>query len=199
MLIFNHEKKIQLSKKGYFNTRNEAWKFLIENNVTSYPLDLQQITKQNGWKVLDMRSYVIKHPELRKFVKKNEGITIESNGRYIILINPANSTLERNRFTIAHEIGHIYLQHVSTNNKLIEKEANMFASRILMPMFLIKELNITSAEELAKISQVSIEAATWRMKRYNEIKDRQKFYTNPLEIKVREQLDEFIQRSKQDK
>lgn len=199
MLIFNHEKKIQLSKKGYFNTRNEAWKFLIENNVTSYPLDLKQIIKQNDWKVLDLRKYVLEHLELRKYVKKNEGLTIEKDGKYIILINPANSTLERNRFTIAHEIGHIYLQHIGTNNKLIEKEANMFASRILMPMFLIKELNITSAEELSRICQVSIEAATWRMKRYNEIKDRQKFYTNPLEVKVRDQLSEFIQRSKQDK
>ncbi len=146
-----------------------------------------------------MRNYVIKHPELRKFVKNNEGLTNEKDGKYIILINPANSTLERNRFTIAHEIGHIYLQHVSTNNKLIEKEANMFASRILMPMILIKELNITSAEGLAQVCQVSIEAATWRMKRYNEIKGRMKFYTNQLEIKVREQLKEYIQRSKQNR
>lgn len=198
MFDFKNKTKNEISTKGYYNTRNAAWRFLIENNVTSYPLDLKKITSQNGWRVLELQKYVLEHPELRKYVKKNEGLTLKIDNKYIILVDGRN-TMERNRFTIAHEIGHIYLNHVGTKTAQIEKEANMFASRILMPMFLINELKITTPEELAKLCCVSIEAATWRMKRYNEIKGRQKFCTHQLEIRVREQLYEFIQRSKQHK
>ena len=72
----------------------------------------------------------------------------------------------------------------------------MFASRILMPMVLIKELEISSAEELSKVCDVSIEAARYRLERFNQIKAREKFYTNPLEIELARNLKEYIKSNK---
>ena len=198
MIIFSSKRK-RNSKKSYFDTRDAAWQFLIDNNVRSYPLDLQRVVNQNGWKVLNKRSYILRHPTLRKYAKRSEGLTIELNGSYIILIDAEGSSVQRNRFTIAHEIGHIYLQHVGTKNVTIEKEANMFASRILMPMLLIKELDLKTAEELSKLCNVSLQAATYRIKRYSQIKDREKFYTSPLERQVHEQLKQFIEQQKEKK
>lgn len=68
-----------------------------------------------------------------------------------------------------------------------------------MPMLLIKELDITTPEELANICDVSIEAATFRFKRFNEIKGREKFYTNPLEIKLLNLLKDYINNIKRRK
>lgn len=194
MLIFGSKKKC-ITKKAYFSTRNAAWQFLIENEVKSYPLDLQAIVKKHGWKVLDKENYILTHPELRKYTKKKEGLTFELDGKYIILIDADGNSTQRNRFTIAHEIGHIYLQHQSETNDAIEKEANMFASRILMPALLIKELAIKTPAELAELCNVSIEAATYRFTRYSEkLIERDKFYTSPLERQVYEQLKDFIKR-----
>ena len=122
-----------------------------------------------------------------------DGFTdIDEDKSYIIAINGKNNE-QRNRFTICHEIGHIILHKVFRDEKKLEKEANMFAARILMPMLLIKELHITTPEELAELCNVSIDSATYRLKRFNLIIERNKFYTNPLEIKVYNQLKRFIQ------
>ena len=128
-------------------------------------MDLQSIVKRNSWKVLDKRKYLLEHLELRRYAKKNEGLTLKHNGSYVILID--ESTPQRNRFTIAHEIGHIYL-------------------------------NLTMPAQLAEVCNVSIEAATHRLKRYNEkLLERDKFYTSPLERQVHEQLKEFIKQQKE--
>ncbi len=75
-------------------------------------------------------------------------------GKRIIL--NSNDDIPRQRFTIAHEIGHIYLQHIcldtengkaknaksmlrTKNNDEIEEEANAFAASLLMPRGLICE------------------------------------------------------------
>ncbi len=195
MNIFNKKHKQELSKKGYFNTRDQAWQFLIENNVTSYPLDLKGIINQNGWKVFDKQKYLLEHPELKKIIKKNEGYTFEANGQRIILVD-STSSIGRRRFTIGHEIGHIYLKHIGDDKNLIEREANMFSARILMPMVIIQELQLTTPQKLASFCNVSFQAAENRLKHFDEVKPRDKFYSSPLERQLYEQLKEFIQRSK---
>lgn len=181
---------------NYYNVRNNAWEFLIKNNVTTYPLDLRKIAYKNNWQIwsykrycnfynLDIKELIANHPN---------GFTRFQNNSYLICYNENNSK-QRNRFTICHEFGHIILQHFYKGEKL-EKEANMFASRILMPMLLIKELDIYTSEELSKLCDVSIEAATYRLKRFNEIKGRERFYTNPLEQELYKQLKPFIKQYK---
>lgn len=156
------------------------------------------MAKNNNWLILSYKQFCNLYGfNENDFIKKYpDGFTaeIKDNNTYIICYNQINNK-QRNRFTICHEIGHIILHSVYKNERL-EKEANMFASRILMPMLLIKELNITTAEELSIICDVSIEAATFRLKRFNEIKGRERFYTNPREKQLYNQLKEFIQRSK---
>jgi Zn-dependent peptidase ImmA (M78 family)/transcriptional regulator with XRE-family HTH domain len=72
---------------------------------------------------------------------KIDGCSIVYNDRpYIILNNKIDSAVRR-RFTLAHELGHILLHsklekgHLnnSSANKEIEREANYFASCLLMP------------------------------------------------------------------
>ena len=67
----------------------------------------------------------------------------------------------RRRFTIAHEIGHLLLNHTCTGKQNdgthYETEANVFASELLVPRGLIKKdfARLQDARELSKLYRVS--------------------------------------------
>lgn len=80
----------------------------------------------------------------------------------------ANHPWVRNRFTIAHEIGHLILGHVCNTNsssKTNEKEADLFASYLLMPKSFLKKdfLTNSSQKDLAKKYLVSEAAMLIRL------------------------------------
>ena len=82
-----------------------------------------------------------------------------------------NHHVHRQRFTVAHEIGHLLLGHInfSSDNKPNEdeeKEAQIFASELLMPLDLLKndlKSGCIDMDELAKKYWVSKEAIGWRI------------------------------------
>lgn len=57
--------------------------------------------------------------------------------RYLIALDNVNYDLSRQRFTLAHELGHIFLQHHTKYKYLSdyvkEKSADAFAGELLMP------------------------------------------------------------------
>ncbi len=82
----------------------------------------------------------------------------------------------RARWTAAHELGHLFLHEATTKhrdtasvaNQIIghaynsaEWQANRFASEFLMPEHVVSEF--TSAEEIARNCQVSLQAARFRL------------------------------------
>ncbi len=114
------------------------------------------------------------------------GISIGDSYGAAILINEAISNPHRKRFTAAHEIGHVHL-HIQTNqqsefqctatdissnnskNSDFEKEANEFASSLLMPASIISpdiqknDLSWALIENIQKRCDVSLEAAARRV------------------------------------
>jgi len=95
----------------------------------------------------------------------------------------------RQRFTIAHELGHFFLGHLDGHKKMFrdttknyslstydiyEQEANDYAARLLMPddkiSFLIETESIYDIQTLAKIFKVSEVAMTYRLKNLGWIK-----------------------------
>lgn len=80
----------------------------------------------------------------------------------------ANHPWVRNRFTIAHEIGHLVLGHLcskDSSSRTTEREADLFASNLLMPKSILKEdfLITSSQKELSKKYIVSESAMTIRL------------------------------------
>ncbi len=57
--------------------------------------------------------------------------------RYLIALDNVNYDLSRQRFTLAHELGHIFLQHHTKykylSDYIKEKSADAFAGELLMP------------------------------------------------------------------
>lgn len=179
---------------NYKNIRDAAWLFLISNAVCRLPLDIEQISKQNNWILLLFEDNVkIANALIKgKQNKDSDGITCIYKG-IIFIIYKKCSNIGRWRFTIAHEFGHISLLHLNKlSNYEYEREANMFAARVLMPMCVIKECKAHSATAISNLCGVSLTAATFRAKRLQELLSRNKFYTSRLEVKVYKQFKQFI-------
>lgn len=77
---------------------------------------------------------------------KLDGIALKSPKLGIIVVNK-NLPNVRQRFTIAHELGHIIMPHRSEyficfpgKNRSMEKSANRFAAELLMPQPMVIEL-----------------------------------------------------------
>lgn len=94
-------------------------------------------------------------------------------GISFIQYNTSHSS-KRNRFTVAHELGHAVLGHTvngcsrsafgsGENNEI---EANQFAAELLIPLNLLKKAlaTITTVDKLAKAFWVSQESMGWRIR-----------------------------------
>lgn len=88
--------------------------------------------------------------------------------RYIVLHNEDARGPRRKRFTLAHEIGHIYLDHLEDGEQQ-EAEADAFAAQLLMPRILMEQLvhlwdGGMMAAHAADIFAVSPSAAELRLR-----------------------------------
>ena len=158
-----------------------AWKFLIDSGVVSYPLDLVQVIRNNGWEVKSYQKLGIAPPQA------SEVIFTRSN---IIILFDERIQRRQLRFYIAHEIGHIVLKHYNFEDyKIYERETKMFARRVLMPITLIHNLGLHTVKQIVEKCDVTYSEAEWRLNRYFEtLKQRNKFDTHPLEMQLKRQL-----------
>ena len=111
----------------------------------------------------------------RKLIEiSKDGFSFLDQGRYAIFINERNPET-RQKFTIAHEIGHIYLGHhealsahaLSYNSpqhsiQRWETEANIFARNILIPVDAARRWMRRRKKEKATVFGISEEAVRLR-------------------------------------
>ena len=129
-----------------------------------YPVDIESICKELGIKVKDNRSL------------DKDGYLICQNGKKIILVNSQITNRHRKRFVIAHELGHFLLHRAqlyscdnvseaanqNVNNQEQEKEANAFASELLIPRDEINKylpmgpVDFSSVFKIAEVFDVSV-------------------------------------------
>ncbi|UFH57563.1 ImmA/IrrE family metallo-endopeptidase [Spirosoma sp. KNUC1025] len=129
-----------------------AKNLLTETNCYSYPpIDVEEVARRKGIQIIRF-----------DFGEEVSGVLITEKGTSIIGLNPENGH-KRQRFTIAHELGHYILGHQrsgmfvdtperyftmfnfrnaasSTGELVQEREANAFAAALLMPLDLIQKV-----------------------------------------------------------
>ena len=105
------------------------------------------------------------------------------NKRYLVLFNSSSrnhNVVGRIRWTLAHELGHVQLNHlpylaephIAENNfnnlthPELEAEADYFAATLLCPMPLFETLNIKSSLDIQQVFGLSCEASDVRMRDY---------------------------------
>ncbi len=162
-----------------------ASQILNNLNINELPVPISLIAESIGLKIY---SY-----DLGENIS---GALVIDKGQGIIGINPLESSV-RQRFTIAHELGHFVLhrnveslfvdkdfkvlfrnQESSTGELKREQDANAFAAAILMPKKLLAEkindlaVDLTdeySVKHLAQMFDVSVTAMTYRIINLNLI------------------------------
>lgn len=188
-----------LAKSNYYNLRDAAWRVLLDSE-TGIPIEPEKIIKSHNWLVATFDSpygQTFLEAIADKTLPSIDAITFTYAGYVYILYNNDLPT-SRIRFSLAHEIGHIILQHQARGIDNYEREANMFAARLLMPMCIIKKLNIQSPNDLAKTFKVSLESATYRFARYQKLLKRNKFFISNLENQLIEKYKNILD-NKEDK
>lgn len=179
----------------YKNARNASWQCLIDYKVNSLPVKVSQIAKRADITLL-------RNSAVNLLSENESGITLVQDDKlYIIYANEQSP--QRCRFTIAHELGHIFLGHLFAKNGKgfattddAEHSANVFARDLLAPACVLHELHATNAAAIANLCDISLEAATYRAERMAELEHRNAFYLHPLERQVKEQFANFINKKK---
>jgi Zn-dependent peptidase ImmA (M78 family) len=179
-----------MNYKDYQNSRDMAWRILLQENVTELPVKVGDLCRQMGIKI----AYY-------DCLDDDDGKSTIIDGQPWILI-AKDKPVQRQRFTCAHELGHILLGHTgkyklvnrepSSGDNPIEQEANVFASRLLAPACVLWKLNARTPEEIATLCDISYQAAEFRAARMQKLYQRNKFLTHPLERAVYEQFADFI-------
>lgn len=143
--------------------RHKAQEMLKMAGIIEPPVDVNKVAKILGFKV-------VPYP----FPDKRKGIVHIENGLKVIGVNEKHS-LPLQRFTVAHEIGHYLSGHQQYQDTFVddesrffepsfhqEKEADSFASELLMPKeFLEKDLekhglDINKLKELYQVSEQAL-------------------------------------------
>lgn len=109
------------------------------------------------------------------------------NGQWYIIVDDSDCITVQ-RYSIAHEIGHILM-----GKDISEYEAERFAIDILAPACVLWGLDLHTAKDISETCNISISAGQIRAKRMEILYNRNKFLISSLERQVFEQFFEFIE------
>lgn len=188
----------------YKEARDKSWDTLIKCQIDTLPVNLMAIARHYNIKVIRYsRSEYIKSLN----ISESDGFSFFKD-QPIIYYNDSKP-YSRVRFTIAHELGHCILGHLSkgkvtnrinseadTYSDPQEVQANVFARDLLMPATVLHSLNVQSTEDIARICSVSMQSAEIRYKRMLELNKRGMYNKHPLERRVYEQFANYINNHK---
>jgi len=140
----------------YLTATNAAYEILARCAHFSLPIYVRDILKRYpDIKVLAYGEAFLKYKIDRTILLERSefGFTMVRHGKKIILYNEKKG-LEIIRFTMAHELGHCVLGHISDDD-VSNKEANCFARNLLCPIPIVKELDIEAVDDYMDLFAVS--------------------------------------------
>ena len=214
------------SYNDYKRARDIAWMVLIDYHINTLPVDVHRLCRNMG---IMLHSYVsgkqyIEDFRLQKFAENNDGFSIKLGDTYCIFYDNNINPPERIKFTIAHEMFHVINGDVDCDNIVCrahitswnrgesetpnnrERDANIFASRLLAPACVLHGINIYETDEIMNLCGLSYRAAEIRSKRIKELREREKewiqmrgyscFGQSEDERKVMNQFQTFISKFK---
>ena len=153
-------------KRRYDMLYNEIFTDEFLNKFGNYKDGISKLSLGDNLYEIDVEAIAEKcEVSLKYGCVESSGFTINNemnskNGKKVISINEFEPDY-RQRFTIAHELGHIILEHEgisyrfsdvskykNTIDRMNEVAANKFAAELIMPEKLVKEVLVNSINEL---------------------------------------------------
>ena len=188
-----------------------TWEILLRCGVRALPVQVGPICRALG---VGLCSYgqgfeLIRRFRLEGYVHGCDGFLFRLGGRPVIFYNQCRS-LCRQRFTVAHELGHLALGHAvapeGRPDPPAERAANAFAAELLSPACVLRALQVDSPGQIAWLCGLSGQAAQVRLEqlqrlyrkdqRWMEQRGRSCFFLSPAEWQLYRRFEPFIQRKK---
>lgn len=186
------------SYRQYQSARDAAWRALIDFQVCELPISLSKICNALNITILDNK-------HTHALLPNENGIAILQNEKWYIIFDETD-IYGKQRFTVAHELGHIlmghtvkngyYTRHENISKPADETKANIFASRLLAPACVLWGINARTAEQISEVCRISHAAAAIRAERMEVLRKRGKFLTSPLEQQVYKQFENYIRNNR---
>lgn len=179
----------------YREIRDSAWQCLLDFQIDRLPVNVAQIAAQTDICLLNDTT-------ARQLRCYEHGRSFFDGTHWIIVYNDRHSE-ETSRYTIAHELGHIFLGHelqyccrthvyYFPNTPLAERQADRFALRLLCPACILAALNLYQAEDITRYCHVMPSLAARRAKRMRQLCRQEYFLNTPLEQRVYEQFRPYV-------
>ncbi len=166
MIKWEEELKIIMPERIYRNIEQLAVNLYQELKIRDTAFDVFKVANKKGYQLIP---YSVLKKKKREYLRANgyDAINYFDNriNRYVIIYDDKPS-LQRQRFSIMHEIGHILLGHKQESD-LARIQANYFAAYALAPSPIIHLYDIEDYVELAEIFNISQECALLCASRYN--------------------------------
>jgi len=170
-----------------------SFKNVIKNHKIQSPIDIEKVVLilRKYWDIgIDpihniiqlLEDKEIKVIELDNVDENFEGLACFVNKKYPIIVINKKFTVERKRFTLLHELGHLLL---NISNSEIEKYCNKFASELLLPKDVLiqefggkrKQISLLELIAIQKKYGISIQAIVYRLVDANILsKERSKLF-----------------------
>ncbi len=213
-----HSKKIP-NKPRYAWVKEIAYQTLLDYGVSNLPVkipELIKVDKSNSIKIISTEEYAkansISHDKVLKNLKSKDGAVKYFSGPgmnydlYLIFYNPYILPKERINWTLAHELGHLKLNHLKdfeetsicrkgfqlNGYNVLESEANFFAKILLAPPYILKQLDVQHPGHLIEFCNISEEAA---LNCYDYYKKAIKYSAKTYELQLSEKFKPFIKKT----
>lgn len=177
-----------IKHENFANARNKAKEIRLLYNLTPPGVDLNELIDNfnNSNKDIQIVASELDLSELEKHYKKPLSGFIKKMGNKVYIGVARDEPAFRKRFTLAHELGHFFLGHNTSQIEFrqnidaltlailgyypyddYEQEANEFAGELLMPEEEVKQLYnlVKDTNKLSKIFGVSYQAMNVRLTR----------------------------------
>ena len=156
----------KLSYRRYEEIKLEVCSLLDECPGMCYPLKPKEIARLLDYIIIPYSELDATSYNTAIAISDDAYSTVEEDdtgmNRYVIYYNDYCTTSERIDWSIAHEIGHIYLgHHDAPNNGDYELEANFFAKYLMAPPPIIHSAQCHDSNDVAICFNLSKQAATY--------------------------------------
>jgi Zn-dependent peptidase ImmA (M78 family) len=187
------------TKARYEYVYHMAAEFICSQNIAQLPADPFKIIATNKWGSVTYKQISQREgmtiADVIESLESPDGRTSYNNRNYCIAYNTIQRIFPRIKFTLFHEIGHIYLEHFleyDLNNltkqqyDILEIEANYFASNVMAPSIVIEKCMLIKPQDLCCACGMSKQAANNRLRQFKI------WSASEADYKVQNIMQEFI-------
>lgn len=159
--------KLNIPSSLYRKIEREVIQLYIRNEICSVPIDPYKIAQNEKCELVPLSKI---RNDLKSSLKRDEfdGLSFFylPMRRYVIFFDDSQC-IQRQKFTIMHELGHILLGHREESN-LAKECANYFAAYALAPTPLIWHFNCGTQKDVQRVFDVTEKPAKLRFSSYQK-------------------------------